>query len=377
MPNTYFDNAATSFPKPPQVAEAISRYLNEEGGTYGRAAYERVRHATMMVEDCRDALADCLEIVDSENVAFTANATTGLNAILFGLNLPKGARVWVSPLEHNAVMRPLWHLQQTSGIEVKTLPAEEDGFIDMEALDKLPANECDLLVINHLSNVNGVIQPIQEIARIARTKGWFIVLDTSQSLGETPVKAGEWEIDFVAFTGHKGLLGPTGTGGFYAKNPLLLQPTVFGGTGSLSESYDMPDELPDRFQPGTPNVAGILGLLAALENKPKPQHSHQDFLDCLNTIEQLPGFKLYKANNPAQQGKLFSLTHDRISTGDLAQLLHDRHGIETRSGLHCSPLAHRTLGTFPSGTIRFSLSPYHTPEDLDFLLKALTDVATR
>ena len=376
MHNTYFDNAATSFPKPPQVAEAISRYLNEEGGTYGRAAYERVRRATMQVEDCRDALAGLLGVNGAENIAFTANATTGLNAILFGLALKPGARVWVSPLEHNAVMRPLRHLQETIGIEVKTLHADNDGCIDIAALEKLPANDCDLLVINHLSNVNGVIQPIQEIARTARTKGWPIILDASQSLGEIEVNAGEWEIDFVAFTGHKGLLGPTGTGGFYAKNPSFLQPTVFGGTGSLSESYDMPDELPDRFQPGTPNVVGIIGLLGALENRPTPQHTHIDFFDCLNAIEQLPGIKLFKANNPAQQGELFSLTHERLSTGDFAQLLYDRHGIETRSGLHCAPLAHRSLGTFPSGTVRFSLSPYHTPDDLAFLIKAIADVTT-
>ncbi|WP_262920291.1 aminotransferase class V-fold PLP-dependent enzyme [Parabacteroides sp. FAFU027] len=376
MHNSYFDNAATSFPKPPQVAEAISRYLNEEGGTYGRAAYERVRNATMQVEDCRDALAHLLGVNDAENIAFTANATTGLNAILFGLELKLGARVWVSPLEHNAVMRPLRHLQETKGLEIKTLPAGNDGSIDIAALESLPANDCDLLVINHLSNVNGVIQPIREIAQIAHTKGWFIILDASQSLGEIPVNAGDWGVDFIAFTGHKGLLGPTGTGGFYAKNPSLLQPTIFGGTGSLSESYDMPDELPDRFQPGTPNVAGIIGLLAALENRPMPQHTHNDFFECLNAIEKLPGVRLYKANNPEQQGELFSLTHERLSTGDFAQLLYDRHGIETRSGLHCAPLAHRTLGTFPSGTVRFSLSPYHTPDDLAYLIKAIADVTT-
>ena len=376
MHNTYFDNAATSFPKPPQVAEAISRYLNEEGGTYGRAAYERVRNATMQVEDCRDALANLLGVNEAENIAFTANATAGLNAILLGLALKSGARVWVSPLEHNAVMRPLRHLQETIDIEIKTLPAGNDGCIDITALENLPANDCDLLVINHLSNINGVIQSIDEIARIAHAKGWLIVLDASQSLGEIPVNAGEWDIDFVAFTGHKGLLGPTGTGGFYAKNPSLLRPTVFGGTGSLSESYDMPDELPDRFQPGTPNVAGIIGLLAALENRQTPQHSRNDFFECLNAIEKLPGIRLYKANNPAQQGELFSLTHERLSTGDFAQLIYDRHGIETRSGLHCAPLAHRSLGTFPSGTVRFSLSPYHTPDDLACLIKAIADVTT-
>jgi len=377
MINTYFDNSSTSFPKPPEVAGMISRYLMEGGGTYGRAAYGRVQRATTLVEKCRDILAGLLGVKEPENISFTSNATTGLNAIFSGLNFPKGSAVWVSPMEHNAVMRPLWHLQQTVGITLNTLPYLEDGCIDLEVLEKLPAEKVNWLVINHLSNVNGLIQPMDEISRIAKSKGWKIILDTAQSLGEIPVKASEWDLDFIAFTGHKSLLGPTGTGGFYVRNPALLLPTVFGGTGSLSESYDMPDELPDRFQPGTPNVAGIIGLLAALENKPVPLHSRIDFLDCIQKVEQIPGVILHRASDTNRQGELFSLTHESLSPAELSQRLYDRHGIETRSGLHCAPLAHRTLGTFPAGTVRFSLSPYHNTDDLIFLIHAITDVTTR
>jgi len=375
--NSYFDNSSTSFPKPTEVAREISRYLTKGGGTYGRAAYLRVQNATALVEKCRDMLAYLMGIKKPENISFTSNATTGLNAIFSGLSLQKGSRIWVSPLEHNAVMRPLWHLQQTAGICINILPSLEDGCIDVEQLEKFSVDEVDWLVINHLSNVNGVIQPMDEIASLAKSKGWRIILDSSQSLGEFSVKASEWDLDFIAFTGHKSLLGPTGTGGFYCKDPSLIQPTVFGGTGSLSDSYEMPLELPDRFQAGTPNVAGIVGLLAALENKPAPRHTHNDFLDSMNAIERLPGIRLHRASNPNRQGELFSLTHENLSPAELSQRLYDRYEIETRSGLHCAPLAHRTLGTFPAGTIRFSLSAYHTQDDLAYLLKALTDVKTR
>lgn len=374
--NTYFDNSSTSFPKPTEVAREVSSYLTDGGGTYGRAAYLRVQNATAQVEKCRDMLAEATGVKEPEKISFSANATTGLNAIFSGLGLQKGTRVWVSALEHNAVMRPLWNLKQTVGISINTLPSIEDGCIDVEKLEKFSNEEVDWLVINHLSNVNGVIQPMDKIASLAKLKGWKIILDASQSLGEIPVKATDWDLDFIAFTGHKSLMGPTGTGGFYCKDSSLLQPTVFGGTGSLSDSYEMPLELPDRFQAGTPNVAGIVGLLAALENKPAPQHARIDFVNCLNAIELLPGVRLHRATNPNRQGELFSLTHESLSPAELSQRLYDGFGIETRSGLHCAPLAHRTLGTFPAGTIRFSFSAYHSPEDIAYLIKALTDVTT-
>lgn len=373
--NTYFDNASTSFPKPEEVAKGITRYLTEEGGTYGRAAYGRVQQATMQVEQCRDALAGVMGVKEPEKISFASNATSGINAILFGL-LSKETVIRVSPMEHNAVMRPLWHLHKTKGIRISILPSLADGSIDMDALNRLSAGNGELFIINHQSNVNGVIQPIPQISQLAFSRGWKIMLDTAQSLGEVPIDAFEWDTDFIAFTGHKGLLGPTGTGGFYCKDTDALQPTLFGGTGSFSDSYDMPVELPDRFQAGTPNMVGIVGLLAALQNKPASCHSKADLLDCLSAIGKLPGIHLYGAIHPEQQGELFSITHESLTPAELSQRLYDRHGIETRSGLHCAPLAHRTLGTFPAGTVRIALSPYHTPQDLDNLIKAIADATT-
>lgn len=373
--NCYFDNASTSFPKPPEVASRISRYLTDEGGTYGRAAYQRVHEATRQVEQCRDALSALLGVADPEKIAFASNATSALNTLLLGIS-SRPTVIWVSPMEHNAVMRPLWHLHRTLGIRMEVLPAMEDGSIDTDALGKLPAGEDSLFVINHLSNVNGVIQPMAEISRLATSRGWKIILDAAQSLGEIPVEAVNWNIDCVAFTGHKALMGPTGTGGFYCKSPQELALTHFGGTGSLSDSYEMPAEMPDRFQAGTPNVAGIVGLLSALENRPAASHTPSDVQACMRELSKLPGIKIYGAKQSDQQGELFSFTHQSQPPATISQKLFERHGIETRSGLHCAPLAHRTLGTFPSGTVRIALSPYHTVADLENLIKAIADVAT-
>lgn len=374
MRNTYFDNAATSFPKPSQVAEQMSKYLTEQGGTYGRAAYSRVQHATALVESCRDAIAGILSVPDPEKIVFTSNATTALNAIFSGLDFPKDCAIWVSPLEHNAVLRPLWNLQKRRGIQVNTLPHFPDGTIDCEALQKISMDKIDWLVINHLSNVNGLIQPLDKISAMAKANGWGIIIDASQSLGEISINAKETDVDFIAFTGHKSLMGPTGTGGFYCKNPSLLRPTIFGGTGSLSDSYEMPEEMPDRFQAGTPNIVGIVGLLAALENRPIPHHSFDQFIDLLQELESSSKIKIIKASRQKQQGELFSFTSEKASPAVIAQRLNDKFGIETRSGLHCAPLAHRTLKTFPEGTVRISLSPYHTVEDLNNLIEAIYDV---
>lgn len=370
--NTYFDNAATSFPKPPEVAQCMSHYMNDEGGTYGRAAYPRVQKATAMVEQCRDTLAGLMGTDKAENIAFSSNATTALNALLLGMLGMKS--VGISPLEHNAVMRPLEYLRKRGRIEYSELPKLADGCVDLDKLSKIKQNAYNLIIINHVSNVNGVIQPIYEIAGIAKDNGWFVIVDASQSLGQIPIHVTHCNIDALAFTGHKSLHGPTGIGGFYQKDPQTVHPTIFGGTGSNSNSYDMPDEVPDRYQAGTPNMVGIAGLLAALKHPPIPQHSREDFLDCMNEIRQINGVTLFSANDVSRQSELFSLTHIRYSPAEIAQRLFDLNGIEVRAGLQCAPCAHNNLGTFPEGTLRISPSPYHSQDDLLILIKSLSDV---
>lgn len=369
--NLYFDNASTSFPKPPEVAGETVRYLNDIGGTYGRAAYPRIVEATGMVERCRDAVATLMGVGDASKIAFTSGATMAINTVLQGFGLPHGARVLVSPLEHNAVMRPLTAM----GVETVALPAFADGRIDLSKLKDVDLKDIDLVVINHQSNVNGVVQPLGEICAWAHSRGIRVLADCSQSLPYSALPAEAWGLDYAVFTGHKGLLGPTGTGGFYAREPRSLEPLIYGGTGSRSESYGMPEAWPDCFEAGTPNMAGMAGLLAALENRPEALHAKGDFPDLLRAVAELPGFRVYAALSAEYQGELFSVTHERLGAALLADLLWSSYGIEVRAGLHCAPAAHRFLGSFPGGTVRFAAGPYHTPQDFEALLRALTEIS--
>lgn len=368
--NTYFDNASTSFPKPPQVAEQIARHLSEQGGTYGRASYRRIVETTAAVEGCRDSLAELVGVAQPERLFFNSGATAAVNSLLKGGGLPQGARVWVSALEHNAVMRVLHHL----GVEIHILPSLSDGMVDIEALRLLSMTQNEVFVINHQSNVNGAIQPMGRIAEFCSEHNTRLMVDASQSLGYTPVTADGWSAEAIFFSGHKGLLGPTGIGGLYCRHPELLTPQHHGGTGSNSDSYDMPATLPDRFEAGTPNIVGIVGLKAAIANRPTAAHTTADLLDAMDQIEHIGGVKIYRALEREAQGEVFSLTCQSMGPAALATKLYEKYDIELRSGLHCSPLAHRTLGTFPAGAVRVSPSPYHTPADLEYLVKAISDV---
>jgi cysteine desulfurase family protein len=372
--NTYFDNSGTSFPKPPQMAEAISNYLNSGGGTYGRAAYGRAYEATVLVEECRDKLAELMGVSNSAHISFTANSTTAINTIIKGLTLG-GKRILVSPLEHNAVMRPLLFLEETESVVIEILHAHPDGVIDMEALSLINRANIGLIVINHQSNVSGVVQPIAEICKWAADIP--VLIDGSQSVGHMPLHLEQWGVDYFAFTGHKGLLGPTGIGGFYARAPEKLNPLIHGGTGSASDSYEMPGYMPDKFQAGTPNIVGIVGLLAALKNSPHPGTTFDDLLKGIQFVASLKGFKVFCASSKHEQGSAFSLTHERLSPSQMARELYDRYGIEVRSGLHCAPAAHRFYSTYPQGTTRIALSPYHQSDDLVYLYNAFEEIAGR
>ncbi|HEX2955898.1 MAG TPA: aminotransferase class V-fold PLP-dependent enzyme, partial [Chitinispirillaceae bacterium] len=337
--NTYFDNAATTFPKPPQVNEYITRYLADIGGTYGRSAYGRVIEASQGVESARELLAEKLGTTVSDHVFFTHNATHGSNLLLQGLTITNGT-ILVSPLEHNAIMRPLTHLSQKCNLTIKTLPHFSDGFIDPDNITSSLTKDTRLIILNHQSNINGVIQPVKEIKQQAGEIPLF--LDTAQSLGHIQCCLDDWGVDMAACTGHKGLFGPTGTGALFIRNPETVAPLIYGGTGSRSESLEMPPFLPDRFEAGTPNVCGIFGLLGALEHSPVPKHSRQDFLLLLDTIKKIPGITVHCSHDQSMQGELFSITHSDMQCSDLSSKLYHSWQIETRSGLHCAPFAHQT-----------------------------------
>ena len=369
--NLYFDNCATSFPKPAAVAEAMGRHLNETGGTYGRSAYPRILNSTRLVEQCRDQLAGWMGTREAGNIIFTANATTALNLMIQGIG-KKGGHVLTSAMEHNAIARPLEHLRQLGLIEWELLDSAPDGTILTENIAAKLRPNTILVAVCHMSNVNGMAQSPGEIKKAIGEIP--LLVDASQSLGSHPVMVDEWGVDFLAFTGHKSLLGPTGTGGAFMRNPEMVEPLLYGGTGSGSESLSMPSFVPDRFEAGTPNITGIHGLNAALQNRPVAQHSRDDFAALLQEVKRNPNYKVRCASDFELQGKLFSVVHQSLSSSELARRFYEEYGIESRAGLHCAPLAHRHLGSFPAGDCRFSLSPYHTPEELNFLAKAIHDV---
>jgi cysteine desulfurase family protein len=366
--NSYFDNAATSFPKPPAVAEAMSRYLNEVGGSYGRSAYARAFDVARTVEKTRDLLAEKMGARDAAQVVFAPNATYAVNLVLRSV-LRRGGRVLISPLEHNAVTRPLAAFASQYGVVFELLPYGGDGRVDLDRIKELVTPDTVLAIINHQSNVNGVIQPLGEIKE--RLGSVPLLVDASQSFGSVPVCVDDWNIDFLAFTGHKALLGPTGIGGLYLRNPAGVEPLVYGGTGSASDSFEMPDFMPDRFEAGTMNIAGIYGLLAALEEPPVCRHSREAYHSFIEVLKGLSALRVLCAERFEDQGDVFSLYRPGCDPATLGRTLFDTFGIETRVGLHCAPLAHRTLGTFPSGAVRIGVSPYHSADDFSLVTEAV------
>lgn len=368
--NLYFDNASTSFPKPPEVSQFINMYI-ENGGTYGRAAYSRVLNVSRFVEEARIALANKIGTTLSSNIAFTNNSTAALNTAIQGFTYTKG-KVLISPLEHNAVGRPIHYLKSIGLIDYQIIPCFSDGLVDLEKLYSVDIQDYDLVIVNHISNVNGVIQPINRIKEIIGEVP--LLVDASQSLGKIDFKADDWNIDMLAFTGHKGLLGPTGVGGLFIRKPEMVKPLIYGGTGSNSHKLEMPDFCPDKYEAGTQNIIGIYGLLGALKINPRTLYDKVSYLNLLENLSALKGIKVLKANSSSNQSDVFSIVPEHIDVSEFSRLIYDRHRIEVRSGLHCSPIAHMSLGSYPNGSVRFSLSNYHTDEDLLFLYEAISAI---
>ncbi len=365
---TYFDNAATSFPKPPSVARAMARYLNEVGGPYGRSAYSRALDVSRTVEQTRDVLAERMGARQAGNLVFAPNATHAINLVLRNF-LSRPGRVLISPLEHNAVTRPLAALAPRCGACFEVFPHFSDGRIDPARIEEVLTDDTILAVINHQSNINGVIQPLAEIKQ--HLGAVPLLVDASQTFGSVPLSVDVWNLDFLAFTGHKALLGPPGIGGLFLRDTANLEPLIYGGTGSASESFEMPSFAPDRFEAGTPNIAGIYGLLAALQEPAECRHSRTEYQQFLDELKDIPSLQVLCAEHFDDQGDVFSLLQPGRDSATLGHKLFEQFDIETRVGLHCAPLAHQTLGTFPGGALRVGVSRYHSAADFLYFVKAL------
>lgn len=387
MNRIYLDNGATSFPKAPGVVEAMTQYLTELGTNVGRGAYAEAFEAQRTILGLREGLCEFFEAEAPEQVVFTSNVTESLNVIIKGL-LKSGDHVLISPLEHNAVLRPLHQLSE-EGISYSLLPANENGSVDLETLthiDQAILKKTKLLICTHASNVFGTVNDIEAIGKWAKSEGFYFVVDVAQTAGLLPVSQKKCHIDAIAFTGHKGLLGPQGTGGMCLSRRLssVLRPLIVGGTGSHSESEIQPELMPDKFESGTPNTVGLYGLKAGLDfvraTGLEAIHKHEmELVKILMAgVEALDsrfgGISVVGPKSNEDRTGVVSIRFNDFDPSEVSYYLEKEYGVASRVGLHCAPLAHKHLGTFPEGTLRLSVSYFTTQEEVKAAIRGLGEV---
>jgi len=374
MNNRYFNNAATSWPKPPSVADTVLNNIRTCLGNPGRSSGVR---SLRLLFKTRKIIAELFNIENTSRIIFTFNATHGINLGLKGF-LKRGHRVVTSSMEHNAVIRPLIALEKQRDVTCEFVRCSPAGVLDLEEFRTAVLHKkTDLVVVNHCSNVVGTIQDLVAIGDICREAGVPLMVDAAQSAGILPLDVRDANIKILVAPGHKGLLGPAGTGFIYIDPELDLEPLFHGGTGSFSENPEQPETMPDKFESGTLNFHGIAGLKAALEfirdESIESIFSHKNMLTevFLNGFKALSGMRLVGLNITTGRLPVFSVVPDKLDVAELCNILEEKHGITTRAGLHCAPSAHRTTGTFPSGTLRISPGLYHKREDIESLLGIL------
>lgn len=380
----YFDQASTSFPKAPGVAKAMYAYLTSLGTNVNRGCYEDAYAAEETVFNTRKLLAQLFHFPLTKNVILTGNITQSLNMLLKGLLRP-GDHVLVSSMEHNAVMRPLVQLSR-DGISFDRIPCRRDGTMILEQAEAMIRPSTKAIITLHASNVCGTHMPLAELGDICRRHHLFFLADTAQTAGIFPLDMEQLHIDGLAFTGHKGLRGPQGTGGFLISGQLAdqMEPLISGGTGSVSHTEEVPSFLPDRFEPGTPNLPGIFGLHAALKEltplsmeqiRTKELSLTGYFLEKLMELDPSEKhIRIIGRKDLSMRSAVVSIqTLDEDMASVAWHLDHDYH-IMTRVGLHCAPNAHKTLGTYPAGTIRFSFGPQNTNNEIDFCIRVLKEI---
>jgi cysteine desulfurase / selenocysteine lyase len=378
----YLDHAATSWPKPPEVISAMADFLERAGGNPGRAGHRLSIEAGRIVYSVRDTLALFFNASDPLRIIFTANATQAINLCLYG-DLRLGDHVITSSIEHNAVMRPLRDLE-SRGVDLSVIPCNQDGSIDPESIARAMRPTTRIVAVTHASNVTGTILPIAEIADVAHKSGALLLVDASQTAGVLPIDMQAMNIDFLAFTGHKGLQGPQGTGGLVIGDRVCaeeMEPLWRGGTGSLSEFEIQPSDLPDKFESGTLNGPGIAGLGAGV------QYIMKRGIDAIRAqeleltqqlaegIKSIGGVTVYGPDDISCRTSIVSFTAAAHRVSEIGLRLDEEFGILSRVGLHCAPAAHRTVGTFPEGTVRLALGVGTTREEIASVIEAIKKIA--
>lgn len=380
MKKTYLDNGSTSFPKPKEVIDAITSYMLSIGGNVNRGSYKNSFDAENMVYETRELLCKFFNFSKPENVIFTSNITESLNIIIKGL-FNSGDHVIVSSMEHNAVLRPLNSVSKL-GVEFSIVPCSVIGKLDISSLSTYIKPNTKAIIMSHSSNVCGTIQPFKAIGDFCKKNNIYFIADTAQTAGIIPIDMNEMNIDILCFTGHKSLLGPQGIGGFIIREELskITRPLIEGGTGSFSEYEFQPPYMPDKFESGTLNIPGIYGLNAGIKyinsigiNKIK---KHEEVLTekFISEILKVKEAKIIGLLSSNDRTSVVSLDFPSYDNAEISYLLDKNYGISVRCGLHCSPLAHKTLGTFPNGTIRFSFGIFNTLEDVTYAIDSIKKV---
>ncbi|MCU0576590.1 MAG: aminotransferase class V-fold PLP-dependent enzyme [Desulfobacterota bacterium] len=379
----YLDNAASSWPKPESVIRAVELTLREAAANPGRSGHSLSVEAARIISDARSEAAAFFGVADPLRIVFTKNATESLNIVINGLLRP-GDHVITSRMEHNSVMRPL-NAARERGISISSVRCSRTGELDPDDVRKAVTKDTRLVVLTHASNVTGTIMPVAEVGAITRGEGIPFCVDAAQSAGCLPIDVDAMNIDLLAFTGHKALYGPQGTGGLFIRGGLEaeISPLVMGGTGSASEHEEQPLFMPDKYESGTPNTAGIAGLLEGgrfvSSQGIASIRDHEMALASvlLEGLDGIPGVRVHGPAEPEKRIPVVSFTVDGMDASEVAYRLDDGCGIMVRPGLHCAPSAHRTLGTFPGGTVRFGFGFFNTAEQVRTALEAVSSIVNK
>ncbi len=377
----YFDNAATTFPKPDIVYDRVMKVMKEYGANPGRSGHKLALKASREIFETRNLISKFFNTGNPMNIIFTFNCTESLNIGIKGILKP-GDHVITTSMEHNSVLRPIKHLEKI-GVESTIIKADEKGIINPLDIQRAIKSNTKLIVTTHVSNLTGSIMPIKSIGEIAKENNIYYLVDAAQSAGVYNIDVQKMNIDILAFPGHKGLLGPQGTGGLYIRDDIDLEGIFQGGTGSVSYSLEQPEIKPDKYESGTINAPGVIGLGEGI------RYIMEKGIDNIRIYEEeltkhfideamkIDGTKLYGPLDINKQGAVVSLNIRDVDSSEVSYLLDEEYDIAVRPGLHCAPLAHKTIGTFEQGVIRFSFGLFNTHKEIEYGIKALKEIAKK
>ncbi|WP_077329817.1 aminotransferase class V-fold PLP-dependent enzyme [Virgibacillus siamensis] len=377
----YFDQAASSFPKPKGVGKAMLHALNEIGANPGRGSHQSARNAASIIQETRERASRLFGCTDPKKALFYSNATTALNQAIKGFPWSRGDHIIATSFEHNSIRRPLEYIRKQKGITITYLQWNGDTEKFIIDLEDAVTSKTKLIAMTHASNVTGTILPIEKVSKVARRNSIKTLLDGSQTAGHIPINMVRQDIDMLVFPGHKGLLGPQGTGMLLVEGDIELEPIHHGGTGAYSELIGQPEQWPEKYESGTLNTPGIAGLNAALtllegrsmENVPRETLLAKQLLKGLKSI---PGIVCYGPQEHESRMPIVAFNINDIPSQEIAMVLDTHYNIAVRAGLHCSPLGHETLNTTEQGAVRASIGMYNTEEEVNFFIKAIQEIVS-